>query len=88
VGNPSDNILRRKKASYVADADDFLVSGESARHSGLYTLEHDSTKVGIAQPEVFIRRGTTLPVCQDCGNPVLFRLVKKMDYIAEDPDFR
>jgi len=28
-----------------------------------------------------------LPFCQDCGNPIKYRLIQKMEYIAEDPDF-
>jgi len=88
VGNPRIKIVRRKNAPRSDDSEDVLVSGESANLSGLYAIEHNSHADGVEQREIFIRKGTTLPLCQDCGNPIRFRLLKKMDYIAEDPDFR
>lgn len=88
AGNSRDKIARRKTATDLPDANNVLVSGQSARYSGIYALEHNSSAVGIEDGEVFIRKGTTLPFCQDCGHPVKFKLLKKMQYIAEDPDFR
>ena len=88
MGNLRDNIVSRKKAPRLSASDDVLVSGESAMHSGLYTLEHNSHADGNEPGEIFIRRGTRLPLCKHCTDPLKFRLLKRMDYIAEDPDFR
>lgn len=71
--------------SSLENADQILTSGEITRYSGLYRLQHDSHTV---EKEIFIRKGTQLPACHDCGNPVSFRLVRKVEHIDEDPDFR
>lgn len=67
------------------NADEILSSGETTRHSGLYRLEDDSH---CDEKEIFIRKGTTLPPCGDCGKPVIFSLVRKVEHIDEDPDFQ
>ena len=83
MGNLKNNTVRTKESRSPA-SNDVLASGESARHSGLYNVEHGSD---VIEQEIFIRKGTLLPFCQDCGNPIKYRLVKRMEYIAEDPDF-
>ena len=83
MGNPNNKTAVKKQPRSPA-SNDVLASGESARHSGLYNVEHGSD---VIEQEIFIRKGTMLPLCQDCGNPIKYRLVKKMEYIAEDPDF-
>lgn len=85
MGNLKDNILSRKKPLYLAVNGVVLSSAESAQRSGLYRVEHDCPGL---DGETFIQKGTTLPFCQDCGNPIKFRLVKAIDSITEDPDFR
>lgn len=83
-GNPKQ-IEKVKNQSGPEDANETLSSGDFARHSGLYRLEHDSHEV---ETEVFVRKGTSLPACDDCGQPVTFILVKKVEHIEDDPDFR
>ena len=82
IGNPK---LSAKKESSHTDAAQILRSGEITRHSGLYRLQHDSHAV---EKEIFIRKGTTLPACHDCGNPLTFLLVREVEHIDEDPDFQ
>lgn len=62
-----------------------FASGEVVLHSGLYKLRHDSHNV---EKEIFIRKGTSLPACNDCGKPVSFILVREVEHIDEDPDFQ
>lgn len=83
-GNPKQ-VETVKNKSRPRDADETLSSGDLARHSGLYRLEHDSHEVDA---EVFVRKGTPLPACNDCGKPVTFILVRKVEHIEDDPDFR
>ena len=83
-GNPKQ-IAKMKKKSGSEHADETLCSGDLARHSGLYKLQHESH---VVEQEVFIRRGTKLPACNDCGSPMTFILVRKVEHIEDDPDFR
>ena len=83
-GNPK-RIAKMKKKSGSEDADETLCSGDLARHSGLYRLQHESHAV---EQEVFIRKGTRLPACNDCGKPLTFILVRKVEHIEDDPDFQ
>ena len=83
MGNLKSKTIGRKQPRSPA-SNDVLASGENVRHSGLYNIEHDSD---VIEQEIFIRKGTMLPFCQDCGNPIKYRLIQKMEYIAEDPDF-
>lgn len=83
-GNPKQ-IAKMKNTSGFEDADEILCSGDLVRHSGLYRLQHESHAV---EQEVFIRKGTRLPACNDCENPITFTLVKKVEHIEDDPDFR
>ena len=87
AGNPRDRI-KRKKNGGLPHFRNVLVSGDTATDSGLYALEHNSSGDGTGYQEFFVRKGTKLPTCQDCGGSVQFRLLKKMMYIDEDPDFR
>lgn len=83
-GNPKQVEMMKNKSG-PERADETLSSGDLARHSGLYRLEHDSHGV---ETEVFVRKGTPFPVCNDCGKPVTFILVRKVEHIEDDPDFR
>lgn len=83
-GNPKQTASAKMKRS-PEFAGEVLASGEIALHSGLYRLQHDSHAV---EEEIFIRRGTTLPACHDCGSPVTFTLVRKVEHIEDDPDFQ
>ncbi|HEY6249018.1 MAG TPA: hypothetical protein VI685_03600 [Candidatus Angelobacter sp.] len=82
LGNPKQIA---KKEPGLENAAEILRSGEIAQHSGLYELQHDSHAV---EKEVFLRKGTTLPACQDCGKPLTFILVRKVEHIEDDPDFQ
>lgn len=55
-----------------------------ARHSGLYRIEDDSK---ASNQQLYVVKGMRLPVCPTCHGAVHFRLVEKIPYIAEDPDF-
>ena len=81
-GNPKQFATQE---SSLENANQILTSGEVTRYSGLYRLQHNSHAV---EKEIFIRKGTQLPTCHDCGNPVSFLLVRKVEHIDEDPDFR
>ena len=83
VGNPADRIVSDEKMPAPAISR-VLASGESAAHSGIYKLEHWPHD---AEEEIFIRKGTQLPFCHRCTGPLKFRLIRKVVYIAEDPDF-
>jgi len=87
AGNPRGSS-KRKKNGGLPHFRNVLVSGDTARDSGLYALEHNSSGDGTRHQEIFVRKGTKLPVCRDCGSSVKFRLLKKMMYIDEDPDFQ
>lgn len=83
VGNPADRIVCDERTP-APGFSRVLASGESAAHSGIYKLEHWSHD---AEEEIFIREGTRLPFCHRCTGPLMFRLVRKLVYITEDPDF-
>lgn len=87
MGNPKDKIVSRKMPSLPA-SNHVLASGERARYSGIYKLEHHLPDVHEVEKDIFISEGTWLPFCRQCARPLQFRLVRKMDYIAEDPDFQ
>jgi len=87
AGNPRGSS-KRKKNGGLPHFRNVLVSGDTARDSGLYALEHNLSGDGTRHQEIFVRKGTKLPLCQECGNSVKFRLLKKMMYIDEDPDFQ
>lgn len=84
MGNLAVKIAHKMKL-LGRSSDCFLASGERAAHSGIYQLEHQSHN---AEEEIFIRNGTKLPFCPRCTRPIRFRLIKKLPYIAEDPDFQ
>lgn len=83
-GNPKQTASAKKRIG-PENVDEVFASGEIALHSGLYRLQHDFHAV---EEEIFIRRGTTLPACHDCGSPVSFTLVRKVEHIEDDPDFQ
>jgi hypothetical protein len=85
VGNPGDKIVRRKKTPSLPASNHVPASGQSARYSGIYKLEHEPHEI---EEEIFIRKGTTLPFCRQCSGPIKFRLIRTVDYISEDPDFQ
>jgi hypothetical protein len=87
VGNPKDKNTSKKKMPNFAGSNHLAASGETARHSGIYRIEHAPDQIHEIEKEVFIRKGTKLPVCRQCGGPLKFRLIQRVDYIADDPDF-
>ena len=85
MGNPGDKIVRRKEVPSLPASNHVLASGQSARYSGIYKLEDHHHEM---EEEIFIRKDTKLPFCGQCSSPLKFRLIRKVDYIAEDPDFQ
>jgi hypothetical protein len=79
-GNQSGKM--RAQGSW--DGDEILNSGERASHSGLYRVYHESQ---ATDREIFILKGTELPVCENCGKEIKFKLMEKIPHIGEDPDF-
>ena len=82
MGNQSRRTERKVIRLPVGDG--VLRSGDRAEHSGMYRIEHKSRD---SKEEVYIRKGTEMPVCQDCGKAIEFRLIEKIPHIGEDPDF-
>ncbi|HEV2992719.1 MAG TPA: hypothetical protein VG759_30075 [Candidatus Angelobacter sp.] len=85
--------MGNRKESKVYDIETFRkkeqppptqVSGETANVSGIYRLEH--SKHPVAR-ELVLLKGSTLPSCPACSEPITFILVKQADQIADDPDF-
>lgn len=81
-GNQS--ARRRADAEELPESAELLRSGDMARHSGLYRIEDDSK---ASNQQLYVVKGMRLPVCPNCHGAVHFRLVEKIPYIAEDPDF-
>lgn len=61
-----------------------FVSGEVVFKSGIYRAEHAD---GLCLSEAVVVRGTRLPVCSECHQPLLFRLSKPVPHLSEDEDF-
>jgi hypothetical protein len=79
-GNQSGKARIRE----LQDGERILTSGEQAQYSGLYGVYHESRD---SRREVFIQKGTELPLCEDCGKAIKFELLEKILHITEDPDF-
>jgi hypothetical protein len=60
------------------------VSGETANFSGIYQLEHSKHPVA---KELVLLKGSKLPSCPACSEPITFTLVKQANEITDDPDF-
>jgi hypothetical protein len=61
-----------------------FVSGELVLKSGIYRAEHIG---GLCVSEAVMVRGSRLPVCSECHQPLLFRLKKPVPHLSEDEDF-
>lgn len=61
-----------------------LESGDVAKLSGFYVSNHSECKAA----DIWIRRGSQLPVCATCGKSATFRLRREIEHISEDPDFK
>jgi hypothetical protein len=88
MGNPKDKFGNKRKTRSSTPSNHALVSGERAKHSGVYSVEHESHEIHKVETEIFIRRGANLPVCRQCARPLKFQLKEKINYIAEDTDFQ
>ena len=73
------------KVTRMPARDGLTLTGELAQVSGVYQAEHKEHGI---QVEFFVRKGTRFPACSRCDKPFHFQLVRKLDYIAEDPDFK
>lgn len=60
------------------------VSGETAKLSGIYRLEHPKHQIA---KELVILKGSKFPSCPACSEPIAFTLIRQADEIADDPDF-
>jgi hypothetical protein len=88
VGNSADKIASRKSPPSLPASNHVLPSGESAKYSGIYKLEHPRKEMHQAEKEIFIPQGTVLPSCNQCACTLQYKLVRRVDYITEDPDFQ
>jgi hypothetical protein len=61
-----------------------LVSGEIVLKSGIYRVEHAA---GEQTAEAILLRGSRLPVCEECKEPLVFSLIKTVPHLSEDEDF-
>lgn len=88
MGNPKQKIASKNGAPGLPVSNHFLASGEHARQSGVYRIEHDGDQIHEIKKELFIPSGTKLPFCRQCSNSLKFQLIERIDYIAEDRDFQ
>jgi len=83
MGNPRQKRARVVSGSGVSE--NRQSSGAMANCSGYYQLEHENHP---AEQELLVVKGTPLPFCPSCGESIEFVLMRKIDHIDEDPDFR
>jgi hypothetical protein len=74
----------KPKLLMMAQSHEYLESGDTAPVSGLYTSNHKE----CTSDAVWVQRDRKLPRCMDCGKSVRFTLLKKLQHISEDVDFR
>lgn len=74
----------KQKVLTMAQSHEYLESGDKARVSGLYTSNHKE----CTRDAVWVQRDRKLPGCMGCGKSVRFTLLKKLQHISEDVDFR
>jgi hypothetical protein len=55
-----------------------------AQRSGIYRSHH----VGCSEKEIWIRKGSRLPLCPECGETAAFALEQEVEHISEDSDFQ
>jgi hypothetical protein len=86
VGNQKDNKVYDIRAFRKESIQPQLhqISGETARFSGIYRLEHREHPVA---KELVVLKGSKFPSCPACSEPITFALVRQADEIADDPDF-
>lgn len=61
-----------------------FVSGEMVMESGIYRVEHAG---GNSFTEAVLIRGSRLPLCAECQEPLLFWLTRTVPHLSEDEDF-
>lgn len=88
MGNPEEKNVSRNNGPSLADSNHSLASGEKTSHSGIYKIQHNSNQIHQIERELFIPKGSELPLCRQCASPLSFRLIEMVVYIAEDPDFQ
>jgi hypothetical protein len=59
-------------------------SGDIALRSGVYRPEHAS----CSARDLWIRKGSRLPLCPECGESAAFALEQEVEHISEDSDFQ
>ena len=86
VGNQSED-RPNERSRFGSYQEKCQVTGETARYSGVYLIEHNNHGTERAQKEILIVKGSVLPRCAACNEPLRFYLLRRVDHIAEDPDF-
>jgi len=76
-------MVKRKILSMAA-SHERMNSGDTARVSGLYGSNHKQ----CSRASFWVQRDQKLPDCIDCGKSVRFTLLKRLQHISEDADFR
>lgn len=61
-----------------------FVSGQLALRSGIYRAEHAG---GECVFEAVMVRGSRLPVCSECRQPLIYSLQRCVPHLSEDEDF-
>ena len=81
----NQKVSKTSKIHQFPNQVSFQSTGEAALVSGVYWVEHGQH---IARREVFVQKGTLLPACPACQEPLEFRLIEQVNPISDDPDFR
>jgi hypothetical protein len=86
VGNQSED-RGNEQSQFGSYQEKCQMTGETARYSGLYLIEHSDHSADRAKKEILVVKGSVLPRCSACNEPLRFYLLRRVDHIAEDPDF-
>lgn len=87
MGNQNEKFGNKRETPSLPGSNHLSVSGENAKHSGIYRIQHEPHQIHQVEKEVFIRRGAMLPFCSQCAGGLRFRLIARVGHIREDPDF-
>ena len=76
---------QKPQARKEGDAQEPQQSGEIAKLSGLYRLDHRNHEILL---ELVLIENTPLPYCASCDAPIFFHLIQHAPLISNDPDFQ
>jgi hypothetical protein len=77
-----------RKPTELFTTHEVLNSGEYTHCSGIYKAQHPRRTEHDDEQEIFIPKGTQLPLCEHCSSPLQYRLIRQINCISEDPDFQ